>query len=255
MPEHTNTETEPPENNSNIINDFSSTVIFFDWDDTLCPTSFLKITDITSPNSNYAQYKEELDILANTIMALFEFAFSKGTKTHPVYINIVTNAEYGWVELSVKKLMPRLYDYLILNSINIISAKSTFYLDENDSPHMWKYFAFLSILHSVCNYEEILQKKLNILSIGDSHCERSALQKIGHDFTSCICKSVKLVAMQNIETIVNQLNFIRSYWNLLWNTNKSLDLAIQIDDEKYKRDNTNLISNNINKNSSIAVLA
>lgn len=83
-----------------------NTVIMFDWDDTLLASSFLSARGyrVDCPESpatiDDAADLAQLRAQEQCVCALLKLALSYGT------VNIVTNAEIGWVELSAAKFMP-----------------------------------------------------------------------------------------------------------------------------------------------------
>eukprot|EP00929_Paragymnodinium_shiwhaense_P118734 TRINITY_DN90646_c0_g1_i1.p1 TRINITY_DN90646_c0_g1~~TRINITY_DN90646_c0_g1_i1.p1 ORF type:complete len:1124 (+),score=211.74 TRINITY_DN90646_c0_g1_i1:84-3455(+) len=115
---------------------FRRTLIFFDWDDTLCPTTWIRsvlkgrLADIeewapirSNPESqadwyhemprwfNYPlpdvpAYHELMEELQKAVVTLLEVAQAIGV------VVIVTNAMPGWVEKTMKKWMPQLIPYV-----------------------------------------------------------------------------------------------------------------------------------------------
>ena len=78
---------------------FCLLVIFFDWDDTCFPSTFLGSNGFgldTSTDLLGADLAQSLQELETCVVGLLEFAMQCGT------VIIVTNAEKGWVELSAK---------------------------------------------------------------------------------------------------------------------------------------------------------
>jgi len=123
-----------------------NTVIMFDWDDTLLASSFLsargyRVDCVESPAvlsdpSDAAQLRAQ----EQCVVALLTLALSYGT------VNIVTNAETGWVELSAQKFMPAVLP--LLSRVNVLSARSTFEPAYPEAPLKWKYYAFHERLRS-----------------------------------------------------------------------------------------------------------
>jgi len=76
----------------------------FDWDDTLLASSFLSArgyrvdTAAEAPASADAGDAAQLRALETCVCTLIRLALSYGT------VNIVTNAETGWVQLSAQKI-------------------------------------------------------------------------------------------------------------------------------------------------------
>jgi len=111
------------------------TIIFFDWDDTLLCSSFLMELNITLNTDSKIIYEhwKNLDLLSNSIIDILKSAKTLGE------VVILTNAEECWVQMSAQKFMPELVP--ILQTIPIISARSTYEKSFPKNPYMWKYEA------------------------------------------------------------------------------------------------------------------
>jgi hypothetical protein len=93
-----------------------NSLIIFDWDDTLLPTTFL--TQGGAYNENMIltdSEKKKIEKLEKSALNLLNISISKGD------VYIITNAGLGWVEFSEKKYYTKIYE--ILPKIKIISAK------------------------------------------------------------------------------------------------------------------------------------
>lgn len=217
-----------------LSDSFSSTIVFFDWDDTLYPTSFFSC-------HKHKDYLEKLKLLEKTIIELFKTILSYSIEDHKVYINIVTNADNGWIEQTAQTYMPLLYKYINVNFITVISAKSTFFSEKNKDPSFWKYNTFSIIIKETSFLVNSSGKKnINILSIGDSNYERQALKKIESEFKNHLCKSIKFAEMQCINVITQEIKLLKDYWKKFFNYNKSFDLFLNINKETPKSTSTQL---------------
>lgn len=101
----------------------AQSIIIFDWDDTLIPTSFLipyQSLIYQPPEkplpSNVAKKMKDIDEYA---ALLLEAAKKVGT------VLIITNAAQGWVELSANRFMP-LTMQVLQNDIKIVSARTKY---------------------------------------------------------------------------------------------------------------------------------
>ena len=76
-------------------------LLILDWDDTLCPTTWLYQTGLAECNGpvNKNQY-ELLHICATHINAVLDVARHFGTRM------ILTNASHGWVEYCIRRFLP-----------------------------------------------------------------------------------------------------------------------------------------------------
>jgi hypothetical protein len=104
------------------------TVIIFDWDDTLLPTTYLIpfqqliYQPLSKPLPSAIEKKMvEIDEYAARLIQL-----SKDNGT----VLIITNAAEGWVELSAQRFMPKTAKVLRKN-VEIISARTKY---EKDFP-------------------------------------------------------------------------------------------------------------------------
>jgi len=114
-------------------------VIVFDWDDTLICSWFidlemkrLDIKSITDFELNEEIKPIILQIEENSIQLI-----RKARELGHVYI--ITNSMNGWVELSAKKLFPKLWEDV--KDLNIVSARSEYEIYHPADPVKWKYHA------------------------------------------------------------------------------------------------------------------
>lgn len=160
------------ENNLNVENtEFNlSTVTIFDWDDTLLCSTWLVQHGINLETTQIPlDIRESLQLLEKAVIELLTKAKTYG----PVYI--ITNAGYGWVQMSAKKFLPNVYP--ILSDIRIISARALY--EPYYPPMFWKRCAFqfeLNQLYANCD------KLINVISFGDSASERFATNSL--EFTN-----------------------------------------------------------------------
>ena len=96
------------------------TVIIFDWDDTIMPSSFLSSKGYSSYNKfqRVPFIDAQLKQLEEIVIECIQHALIYGK------VCIITNAQEEWVEISACKFMPKLLP--LLKQITVISARSTF---------------------------------------------------------------------------------------------------------------------------------
>jgi len=218
----------------------SNTVIMFDWDDTLLASSFLsargyRVDCVESPAvlsdpSDAAQLRSQ----EQCVVALLTLALSYGT------VNIVTNAETGWVELSAQKFMPAVLP--LLSRVNVLSARSTFEPAYPEAPLKWKYYAFHERLRSVfgdgCMDARAAEAdiaslptgdmKKNIVSFGDSHVEREAIRAVTRGVPGWRCKSVKFAERPTVEQLRRQLELVSNCFHYIATHAADLDLQLTV---------------------------
>ncbi|CAE7949724.1 URA1 [Symbiodinium sp. KB8] len=147
------------------------TVLIFDWDDTMLPSSWLSEQSLSLDEASHISSEQEaqLAVLAQTAAKTLRVAKRYGK------VVLVTNAECGWIELSCQKFMPSLYPHL--EDVTLFSARSTYENQGMAAPFQWKYLAFET---EICNYYESLtsDRLKNVISFGDSFHEREAVIRV-----------------------------------------------------------------------------
>lgn len=173
----------------------AETLLIFDWDDTLFPTTWLmKHGFFEGEKSPDQEQASKLQSLAQRVHMTLENAAEIGK------VVIVTNAERGWIEQTCTKFMPSLVN--MLKTIDMVSARSTFQHLTQD-PSEWKRLAFeyeASRVYGLGDVDEIA----NLVSIGDSMHELNALRSVAEGMTNCRGKSIKLMERPSIKQLIDQ---------------------------------------------------
>lgn len=165
------------------------TVVIFDWDDTLLPTSFLQQSQDQAPAR-----KKFLESIQSIGKQILELALQMG------HTFIITNAMEGWVEYSAAKYMPQLLP--VLQRIHVISARNY----EQQYPgnySQWKIQAFLGVQRTLDS-----QIITNLISIGDSNFEMDAVHVMGQEFEQALVKTIKFKANPTDEELHKQLELV-----------------------------------------------
>ena len=132
------------------------TLIIFDWDDTLLPTTWIQSQGLMDPTTTLTEEVQQiLAPISESVLAVLRQAQMHG------FVIIVTNAAVGWVEHSCGRFLPACQE--LIDMIPIVSARSSYELHTESQLH-WKMAAFRA---------EVGQAT-NVLSIGDSDYERQA---------------------------------------------------------------------------------
>jgi len=219
-------------------------VIIFDWDDTICPTTFLRKAYVSASTELPQHIQIIFDELCNCAEKLLIESLKHGE------VIIITNGEEGWVQYSAKQFLPRLIP--ILEGIKIVSARSEY---EKFYPKMslcWKAAAFAhevtemfnsmakgplfeecAILHadsstpgySASSPSSSERRRREIISFGDSTDERTAVQ-IAASQLSASSKSVKFIKYPSPIEIMGQLSIISSVLNYICGNLKDMDVEI-----------------------------
>lgn len=125
--------------NSGVVARLKNTVVIFDWDDTIFPSSYLAFLDVDYDTAVIPQcLKERIFVLETHVLELLEYVISLVGENR---VCIITNAEKGWITLSGQKFMPRLLQRVY--QCRIMSARSTFEpFAPSAGPFEWKLLAF-----------------------------------------------------------------------------------------------------------------
>lgn len=176
----------------------NNTLIIFDWDDTLFPTTWY--------NKGY----NNLGNLDNIIYHVLK-KFSAHGK-----LVIVTNAMPIWVESCLEGL-PKTKKIMAQLKIDLISARQLYQYRADMSE--WKKYAFGS---------EIIKSQGNIkhvISIGDAEYEYNALVNLYNiTETKKILKSVKLLKQPDFHILKEQLEILYKNASIICSNKKHLDL-------------------------------
>jgi hypothetical protein len=141
---------------------------------------------------------------------------------------IITNAEQGWVQLSCSKFMPSLMPYL--ETVSVVSARSSFESIFPDSPLRWKYNAMHSCLIGGGFFGTDGRSAVDkhVLSLGDSHVEREAVRAICRGMPSTRTKSVKFSEKPTAEQLRRQIELINSTFGYITSHSGDLDLQLTV---------------------------
>jgi len=178
--------------------DSADALVFFDWDDTLLPTSWISQQGWLNADGNLVDRPDEI-ILSREQQVLLQELEVKVEHTLLMAMRygrvvIVTNAADGWVEMSCAAFMPGLRP--LLDDIDIISARSS-YASPGDGPAEWKRRAFADVIDAVFDDES----RPNVISIGDSVYEHAALAAAIKCMPNCRSKTLKLLESPDIRQL------------------------------------------------------
>lgn len=197
----------------------NNTLIIFDWDNTLFPTTWLmknsiKLNIITDVKK-YQLYFHELD---NVLYNLLHKSISFGK------VIIVTNAMKEWVMMS-KSILPKT-SQLIDDNIEIISARELF--NKKYSMEDWKKNVFQTIITQYVVWAN------QIISFGDAMYEYDAVVSLNNKIKkNTYLKIVKLMASPNFDDLIDQLNVMNKAITDIHKTNNHLDLRF---DKMFEND-------------------
>ena len=203
-----------------VDNEIYETVTIFDWDDTLCPSSFLSSNGyrLDSNKEMSEELKKQLVELEGSVVGFLEIALEKGDKVY-----IITNAEQGWVELSAQKFLPRVVP--LLSRLEVVSARSTYEERFPESPLQWKYYAFQHNLTKAFSND---LKAKSVISFGDSHVERQVVRAVAKSFRNSLAKSIKFAERPSLEQLRRQVELVTKCFQGIYCHKGDLDLMLTI---------------------------
>jgi len=231
----------------------SQTVIVFDWDDTLCPSHWIRSNrpnlHYFHPCPNNPRYKKPLLELSEVVCNVLRLAAEIGT------VVIITNAQVNWVETSAKNFMPSVSPLLQQLKCNIVYARAVFEMDlagtspkgrpkqsnfeynyNANIPQQWKEVAFYGELSRFYSKYQAQSWK-NIVSIGDQCCERDACNIAARQRPNNVSKkksrvkTLKLLEEPSIEDLTAQLHVVHQWLTGIVMYDGDLEVDLSEDDE------------------------
>jgi hypothetical protein len=189
------------------------TLIIFDWDDTLLPTTWIKQEGLLAATPTLEQ-AAQLQQLAERIITTLSAAKQRGK------VVIITNALQGWVEQSCSLFMPSLLQYL--QDVDVISARSSF---EFEAEHTeWKCMAFAEQVTAF--YERSVTQRRNVISLGDALYEQRALTAVTQCVPNCYAKSLKFLERPQVEQLIDEHDIVVASLQDVIDNYDNLDLEV-----------------------------
>lgn len=111
-----------------------STVIIFDWDDTICPSTFVDKCNINSYHDLPLHYQNLMDTIGDYAAKCLAAASKYGE------VIIITNSDDGWVQFSAERYVPNLVP--VVAKYRIVSARTSYENFYPGQPLCWKAAAF-----------------------------------------------------------------------------------------------------------------
>lgn len=217
------------------------TVVVFDWDDTLCPSSWLHVQDLLPKYRGdqrivKREQREVLFLIDAHVARLLQKAVAYG----PVFI--VTAAEKGWIEASAALYLPTVKSMLALADIHIVSARSWY--EQNfglggDSA-TWKQ-EVMELIARKCFTNGTAQQFgarpylqnfapqsafFNLVSIGDSMAERDACFAAVQNVCQTFAKTLKFIEHPSAEEVLQQVELTHDSFEQVCGWHNNLDLRL-----------------------------
>ena len=191
----------------------NQSIIIFDWDDTLLPTTYLVTLGLKSVTPSIISVLKPLDESASKLL---EKTADSGT------VYIITNAEEGWVQYSSQVFMPRTKEVIKRRNITIISARSCYQGQFPKDSKRWKKEAFTSLTK---DFETNIVT--NLVCLGDSHIEIDAAHVLGKQFDKAIIKTIKFRELPQPEELCKQLNLVLEKFDPMFVSLKDLTIRLE----------------------------
>ena len=192
-----------------------NSIIIFDWDDTLLPTSFLTPGGYFNEDIELSESdQEKLTKLEQSVLTLLNEAVEKGN------VYIITNAGNGWVEYSAKRFYPSIIG--VLSKLKIISARGEYEKLYPGNSRQWKIQAFLNLL----KYVDV-KLVTNIICIGDSLFEMEAGRILASKFTEAFIKTIKFREAPKLDELLKQLKLVCVQFGSIYSSIKNLTIRVE----------------------------
>jgi hypothetical protein len=202
--------------------------ILIDWDDTLCPTTWLKEdceaawgTPLTESMKPGPRRDVILGLMDHHVARLKEFLLQASKIGHIV---IVTLGKKPWVEVSIQNWMPALAQTMrdcrveVVYAQDFVSDEDAMQPDECDES-VWISAKARAMETALLELQEAGQTWSSCISIGDSIYEihgmlqaREALMKSGYDFADQYHTStLKLLEEPTVEELTAELELLQTW--------------------------------------------
>jgi len=220
-------------------------VIIFDWDDTICPSTFVtKVANVATYKDLSRHFQNIFDELCKCAQKVLTEASKYGE------VIIITSADEGWVEYSAERFVPKLLP--VLKGIKVVSARSSYEKLYPKKSLCWKAAAFAhevneifnsitkessfddnstlitetsSASYSTSSTSSSERRRREIISFGDSMDERTAVKIVSSQLNAS-SKSVKFIQRPTPIQIIGQLSILNSQLNYICDNEKNIDVEI-----------------------------
>ena len=190
-------------------------IFIFDWDDTLMCTSYVAPTGVLNLDDMKPNDRTTMKNLDQLVSNLLNKALDKGL------VFIITNAAYGWIEYSAKKLYPISYE--VLKKVKIVSARGMCEKKYPGDYRQWKTKAFIETMKkSNINF----LKTANIISFGDSIIELEALHKLKEIFADGYIKTIKFKENPQPLELIKELKIILLQFDVILSNVRNLSIKV-----------------------------
>ncbi|KAL4161332.1 hypothetical protein PRNP1_001887 [Phytophthora ramorum] len=232
-------------------------VSVFDWDDTLCPTSWLQHRGLlvahglvdgapsmdvetfeqnSTPSPLTPMDRQRLELLERQVLQILQLSASFG----PVFI--VTAASLPWVVASAEHFLPRVRQFLLDNQrqcesgeserVQVVSARDWYHLQvgAGGSQLEWKCATF----EALCTHLKVqevfdrLKRRTDLVSVGDARFEQQACVRMemrAHEFLRS--KTMKFVEQPTLDELLEQLKMTSVMYDRMCQYDSGLHLCVE----------------------------
>jgi len=208
----------------------------FDWDDTLLPLAWLQQQQQQQQLQQQQQRQQGFLIKDDQLggngqeqAELLREASGRAALTLRAArvmgkVVIVTNAEEGWVQHSVRKHVPALLG--AVEGLEVVSARTAYEQDHPGAPSEWKRLAFERVVDDFLHGMDE-GKWANFISLGDQVWERNALFAATDKVPGCWSKAVKLLERPSLPIFIKQHKALAEGLSVIAESRGNLDLTFE----------------------------
>ncbi|ARF09722.1 hypothetical protein Indivirus_2_101 [Indivirus ILV1] len=200
------------------------TLIIFDWDDTLFPTSWVVDNNIDLSDKDiqnkFIIYFSQLDVLLYNLLTT---CLKYGT------VFVVTNATIKWIQTAAS-VLPHTHN-ILYDGINVISARDTYQNEYPDQMNIWKKLTFQDLISN--NFDK--HKHQHVVSIGDAEHEFNALTDLYNESSITkhrLLKTIRLIRAPSFNALIDELDVLNSCIVRILTNHDHMDLKFK--DKKNK---------------------
>lgn len=216
------------------------TILIFDWDDTLCPSTWCRRHMRFNARGNLIgncppEAEKELNLLSQQVIPLLRAAQAMGK------VVLVTNARRPWVDTSCKAFLPQVTE--VLKDITVIYAMELLQENEKDfasNPQCLTESKARAMKAAVSDFYSRYegQSWKNLVSIGDALYEHDAIRQVARERPDgglpvpkkCRTKTVKLIEGPSLMGMTVQLNIIESWLAKIVQADHDVDIDLSADE-------------------------
>lgn len=195
-------------------------ILFFDWDNTICPASELCLHTSTRCEVPFVLLPEELrsgltqidNIVKQIIVNIRAAGF---------FTCIVTKAETSWILLSSRAYLPNMRNLIDTGLLPVFSAYSV---------PAGKKAIFSEQIERIQRYRD-QRRDFSVIAFGDDEADRLGFLQACSGVPRVFVKSIKLVSKPKASQVSRQLAFLLAKMTCIVSAKQNLDLMLEISNE------------------------